>query len=233
MNSYLKSRILTQKPPISQNSQFGRNAQIVNFHGTQCTLRRSDGALVTIRGMSPFPILLHEQIRRKQWEEAIRLCRYAKSKDLWACLAAMAIHGQDLNTAEVAYASIDEVQKVHYVCYIKEIPSNEGRTAELALMRRQPREAEQILLAAGLVFRAIRMWIQLFNWDRAFELAVKYKTHVDTVLMYRDKYLKRMGMPETNPKFAQYAEGIEIDAEKIAAKIQMEEENERTRNRGR
>lgn len=31
-------------------------------------------------------------------------------KELWACLAAMAVFGNDLNTAEVAYAEIQEVK---------------------------------------------------------------------------------------------------------------------------
>ena len=91
-------------------SSFGRDVQFLGFFGTQCNLRKSDGSIVSVRNVSPFPGLLHEQVKRKQWEEAVRLCRYAKSKELWACLAAMAVHGGDLNTAEVAYAAIDEVR---------------------------------------------------------------------------------------------------------------------------
>lgn len=59
-----------------------------------------------------------------------------------------------------------QVHKVQYVCYIRDIPSIEGRAAELALLRHQPKEAESILLAANMMYRAIRMWIKLFNWDR-------------------------------------------------------------------
>ena len=36
----------------------------------------------------------------------------------------------------------------------------------MALFCRQPQEAETILLQAGLVYRAIQMNIDLFNWDR-------------------------------------------------------------------
>jgi intraflagellar transport protein 80 len=53
--------------------------------------------------------MLQEFAKKKQWEEAIRLCRAVKQKEIWACLAAMSVFGQDLNTAEVAYANIDEV----------------------------------------------------------------------------------------------------------------------------
>jgi intraflagellar transport protein 80 len=85
---------------------------------------------------------------------------------MWACLAAMAVAGQDLNTAELSYASIEEPQKVQYICFVRDIPSQEGRTAELALLRRQPNQAEAILVSAGLVYRAIRMWIRLYQWER-------------------------------------------------------------------
>ncbi|KAJ3020204.1 Intraflagellar transport protein 80 [Thoreauomyces humboldtii] len=208
-------------------SAFGKDAQIVNFQGTQCTVRRADGALVTVSNITPLPALLQEHARKKQWEEAIRLCRYVDMKELWACLAAMAVFGQDLNTAEVAYAAIDEISKVRYIVYIRDIPSAEGRAAELALLRRRPTEAENILLAANMTYRAIKMWIGLFNWERALELAIKYKTHVDTVLYYREKYLKAVGRRETNRKFVQYAQNVEVDWEKIKAKMAMEEETER------
>ncbi|KAL2911875.1 hypothetical protein HK105_208658 [Polyrhizophydium stewartii] len=173
--------------------------------------------------------MLQEFARKKQWEQAIRLCRHVKMRELWACLAAMSLFGQDLNTAEVAYAAIEEVHKVQYVTYIRDIPTPEGRAAELALMRHQPREAESILLAANLVYRAIRMWINLFNWDRALELALKYKTHVDTVLYFREKYLRALGRAENNKRFLQYAQGVPVDWEKIKAKIAMEESTEKTR----
>ncbi|KAJ1558255.1 Intraflagellar transport protein 80 [Nowakowskiella sp. JEL0078] len=163
--------------------------------------------------ISPFPGLLQECARKKQWEEAIRLCRYAKMKELWACLACMALNGQDLNTAEVAYASIDEIQKVQYICFIRDIPTAEARSAEMALMRKQPKEAENILLTANLVYRAIRMWINLFEWERALELAVKYKTHVDTGL----------------DSVAIIKFTVKVDWESIQNKIKMEDENEKTK----
>jgi intraflagellar transport protein 80 len=67
----------------------------------------------------------------------------------------------------VAYAAIDQVEKVQFILHIKEIPTNEGRNAELALFRRMPYEAEAILLQSQLYYRAIKMWIRLFNWERA------------------------------------------------------------------
>lgn len=44
--------------------------------------------------------------------------------------------------------------------------------------------------------------------SRALELAVKHKTHVDTVLAYREKFLQKFGRKETNKRFLQYSEGV-------------------------
>ncbi|EHB13439.1 Intraflagellar transport protein 80-like protein [Heterocephalus glaber] len=65
---------------------------------------------------------------------------------------------------------------------------------------------------------------------KALELAVKYKTHVDTVLAYRQKFLETFGKQETNERYLQYAEGLQIDWEKIKVKIQMEITKERERS---
>ena len=46
-------------------------------------------------------------------------------------------------------------------------------------------EAEQILLQARLFYRAIKMNIKLYRWERAMDIATKNNTHVDTVLAYR------------------------------------------------
>ena len=77
-------------------------------------------------------------------------CRYVKSQQIWACLAAMAVSGKELHTAEVAYAAIDQVDKLLYMCHIKELPTVEAREAELLLFRRrQVREARLVLVPVG------------------------------------------------------------------------------------
>lgn len=58
---------------------------------------------------------------------------------------------------------------------------------------------------------------------------MKHKTHVDTVLGYRQKFLEDFGKKETNKRFLQYAEGLEVDWDKIKAKIEMEIAKERER----
>lgn len=38
---------------------------------------------------------------------------------VWACLAGFATSAKELETAEIAYAAIDEADKVRYIQYIK------------------------------------------------------------------------------------------------------------------
>ncbi len=43
---------------------------------------------------------------------------------------------------------------------------------------------------------------------RALELAVKHKTHVDTVLAHRQQFLENFEKKETNKRFLQYSSGV-------------------------
>ena len=186
--------------------------------------------------VSPTPAMLYDFVSSGRWDEGARLCRYVKSDALWATLAAMALHGRHLDTAEIAFAALNEVDKLHYVLYIQSIPSEEGRQAELALWRREPDEAEHILLQASppLVYRAIKMNIRLFRWERALEVAVKNRAHVDTVLAYRQKYLEAFGKKESLPDFKEQLAklGGKIDLADVEAKKKQEKEAEAERAGG-
>lgn len=57
---------------------------------------------------------------------------------------------------------------------------------------------------------------------RALDLAIKHKTHVDTVLYLRQQYLKTLGKTENNNKFSTLSESVQIDEEKIQQKLEME-----------
>ncbi|KAK2538520.1 Ift80 [Columba guinea] len=212
-------------------SEFSKNPQIVHFVGNQITIRRADGSLIHLN-ISPYPAILHEYVSSSKWEDAVRLCRFVKDQTLWACLAAMAVANKDMATAEIAYASIGEIDKVQYINSIKDLPSKESRMAHILLFSGNTQEAETLLLQTGLIYQAIQVNINLYNWDRALELAVKHKTHVDTVLAYRQKFLEDFGKKETNKRFLQYAEGLEVDWNKIKAKIEMEIAKERERAAG-
>eukprot|EP01041_Mallomonas_annulata_P002936 gene2936-5768_t len=212
-----------------ESTELGRHAQISSYTGTRVSIRKADGSSIFMS--TPIDVeILYQLVRETKWEESLRLCRHQRSPPLWASLAAMALPKKQLDIAEVALAEVDEVE---YIQYIKEIPSEEGRLAELALFRRHPEEAERILLQANppLVYRAIEINMRLHRWDRALEIATKFRSHVDTVAGYRQRFLEQFNKTETIARFQQCA-NLTIDWDAIEAKIQREKDDEKSRGGG-
>ncbi len=58
---------------------------------------------------------------------------------------------------------------------------------------------------------------------------MKHKTHIDTVLGRRERYLESFQRKENSANFLKYQGNVEIDWEKIDAKIAAEQETERSR----
>ena len=155
-------------------------------------MRRADGAQVTAT-VAPYSDMLHEYGSQHRWDEAVGVCRFVEDRGCWCALASMALEASNLDVAEISLAALREVDKLQYILYVKSIPSAEARNAELALYKRRPDDAERILLQATppLVYRAIKMRIRAFQWDKALDLAVKHRSHVDTVLAYRSASTSR------------------------------------------
>lgn len=72
---------------------------------------------------------------------------------------------------------IFQLPKVQNIKFIKEQPSKESHLARLLLFSGQIQEAEAVLLQAGLIYQAIQVNIDLFNWDR---YTIPAGTHVAT-----------------------------------------------------
>ena len=87
-------------------------------------------------------------------------------------------------------------------------------------------EAEQILLQARLFYRAIKMNIKLYRWERALDIALNNKTHVDTVIAYRARFLEQYSKEEEIDKFKQYSKDIQVDWNTIKAKIRSDKDRE-------
>jgi intraflagellar transport protein 80 len=92
----------------------------------------------------------------------------------------------------------------------------------MAVLTGNLQDAENILLQAGLIFRAVLLNTYNHQWEKALDLAIKHKTHVDTVLAYRIKHLNRFDKEETIKKFKEYNNEVDIDWEKINAKVEAE-----------
>ena len=161
-------------------AEFGQLAQVASFRGTKIVVRRADGAQVTAT-VAPYSDMLHEYGSQHRWDEAVGVCRFVEDRGCWCALASMALEASNLDVAEISLAALREVDKLQYILYVKSIPSAEARNAELALYKRRPDDAERILLQATppLVYRAIKMRIRAFQWDKALDLAVKHRSHVE------------------------------------------------------
>lgn len=218
---FVDSNILALTLTEQDITDSGKNLTLLNYIGSRACLRRTDGSKIVVP-ISPFPITLHNLIINNKWDEAVRLCRFAKSNSLWACLAAMAMHEKKLQAAEIAYAAIREVDKVEYLNHIKDMSNKDIRSAKMALFCGNFGEAESILQRAGFIYHIIQLNMDLFEWERALDVAIKHKTHIDTVLGFRKLYLEEMGTKETSNKFKQYSQGVSIQWDKIRAKVDAE-----------
>lgn len=208
---------------------FTRNDRIQDFSGNRVNVRRgSDGALLTF-SVNPYPSMLFAHIAKHDWEGAVRLCRFLNDELLWSMITSMAIKHGELNTAEIGYAALTQTDKVRYIHWLKEIPSAEGRQAELNVFQRQLPEAERILLQAGLIYRAIEMHMRLYNWERALEIAVERRTHVDTVVGRRQQYLEAVGRKESLDKFKQAQGSVKVEWDVINEKVKQELAKEQQR----
>jgi len=212
---------------------FGKLPRIVAFDGSRITVRRGDGASV-VGTAALHPPMLYALVLKNDWQSAIRLARFVKSPQLWAALAALSISAKHLDAAEVALAALGDVAKLSYIQYIKNIPSVEGRNAEMALYRRAaPETAENILLQANppLLYRAIKLNTRLFRWERALALAEKYGEHVETALGYRRRHLAAVHREEHLGAYMKHADKP-VDWTAIQAAKQRSKQAEQSRAGG-
>uniref|UniRef100_A0A8R1TQ96 Intraflagellar transport protein 80 homolog n=1 Tax=Onchocerca volvulus TaxID=6282 RepID=A0A8R1TQ96_ONCVO len=216
-------RDLLQKTVFENDeNDFGKSPYLHNFVGNHISVRRSDGALIPCT-ITPFAFALNSCIVANKWDQAIRLCRHIRENYLWAMLAATATDAKNFYTAESAYSALDETEKVKFLSQLRAEHSNEVRSAMMTAFRRNFKDADAMLVQNGHFFRAIMLNISLFRWQRALELAIKYKMHLETVIGYRQKYLQETGRKETDQNFLRHQSEVEIDWDHIQQIIREDE----------
>ena len=227
--------------------------RIVAFERGRISTRSGNGSLITYMvPLALYSLALERCVQQHRWPKAVHLCRTVsrcegqvrgdQGHTLWACLAALALQQQHIETAKTAYASLGLIDKVQFMNFLKEVPSDEGRAAELALFKGvPPKEVEAMLLQSSLHYRAVKLNIRMFHWERALELAQRQAQQgelelVHIVLWHRRRYLLRQGRPEhLEPYVAQedeLEEGTELVDEEVKAKIQREKNKEVQRPQG-
>lgn len=77
-------------------------------------VRRKDGGIISI-GISPYPTILFDFCEKGKLDRGLKLCRFVKEQYLWACLAAVCLKHKDLDTAETAFAAIEQPEKISFI----------------------------------------------------------------------------------------------------------------------
>ena len=78
----------------------------------------------------------------------------------------------------------------------------------MALLSGDLLTAEGILLQNGLTEEAVRINIEIYNWNRALELAIRHRKQLDEVLNARKEYLRVINKKETNQNFLEYMANV-------------------------
>ena len=98
----------------------------------------------------------------------------------------------------------------------------------MALLFHRQSEAEQIYIQNKFYYRAVKMHIDGYRWEKALKLCRDFKVDLAIFVGLRKRYLERIKKEETNKQFLQAAqEAGEIDAETLDQKIKAEEEKEK------
>ena len=102
-------------------AQKGVFSQIKSFSCSIVHICNDNNGLSIELYVTPFAQIIRNLIASYQWKEAIQVCHLAKNDALWAMLAGLAMEHSDLNTLEIAIRATKQVDKLHYIQYIKGI----------------------------------------------------------------------------------------------------------------
>jgi intraflagellar transport protein 80 len=177
---YVDKELMNLCKLVKDEPDIGRDCQIISFYGNNITVKKKDGSQKVVAS-SPYPQMLLDLCAGNEWDKAIKLCRYIKEEFLWAILASISLGRRHIETAEISLANINSIEKVQFITSL----ANESpivRKAELLLYFKKIDEAEELYLSKGMNYRAIKLNLKLYRWDRAVQLVKKLKVHADTVL---------------------------------------------------
>lgn len=211
-------------------SDIGKNATITGFSNSTCTIARSNGC-IAYRIINPYAKTLLETLRvPNNILKALKLCRLVKDKILWTAFSSYCLLNREINVAQLAVSNIDEVDKVNFIEKIlrmREKHVNEAIIgANLLMLTNRVDEAEALLIETGFIYRAIKLNLDAFRWDKALGLAQEHNKHVDTVLGYRKKYLEGAAKEENNAKFLQLSKEIPVNWEEIKKNVATDKQKE-------
>ncbi|ETN75681.1 hypothetical protein NECAME_12181 [Necator americanus] len=74
----------------------------------------------------------------------------------------------------------------------------------MVLLAGKVSEADSLLEKGGSVYQAIMLNVIMLRWSRALDLAIKYKSFLEIVMGFRQRYLEKLGREETDEKFLRH-----------------------------
>ena len=235
---YIDKELMGLCKMVKEEPDIGRDCQITSFYGTNIIVKKKDGSQKIVAS-SPYPQMLFDFTNSGEWAKALKLCRYLKEEYLWAIFASICLAVRNIENADIALANINSIEKVQFITSLAVLPPvvrpyhsiarsiSVVRKAELLIFFKRIDEAEELYLSKGLNYRAIKLNIKLYRWDRAVQLVKKLKVHADTLLSYRERYLRQMDLDETNDIYKQLKKHVgDYKWEDIETKIKAEKEKE-------
>uniref|UniRef100_A0A2S2Q7F7 Intraflagellar transport protein n=1 Tax=Sipha flava TaxID=143950 RepID=A0A2S2Q7F7_9HEMI len=218
----LNDQILVRKSlEKSDLSFYGNKLNIESYHENLVGLTNTDGVKIYVQ-VSPYLEAMKNYIGAGKWMECRNVCRSVKNEAMWALLAGAAVSAKQLDTAEECFLAIGQIERAMFIQHIKTMSDRTVQESLLAMLSGKISDAESILLRNGYTLKAIMFNIQIHNWTRVLELAVKHKKYLNLVIYERRKYLEFYKKQETNEKFLKYS-NVEIDNEEILKEIENEE----------
>ena len=194
-------------------------ADLNSFDGTHAFVTAKDGAFCVVP-INPFLIMVHEAVEvHRNWKVVLQICRAMNDQSLWAVCATCAVQAGDVDAAQEAYAALSLVDRVMFLGKVKKMKSPASRNAMIAVLQGRENEAEDILIQGGCTFRAVKMNISMCRWERALNIAKRNNKYVEVVAAYRTKYIKDMGIKETDDNFIKLGQ---VDMDSVRSIIQQE-----------
>jgi len=191
----------------------------VSFVGDKVEVK-VNGRIERVFFISPLSSSLQENFGKKRFERCLEICRLSNDLKIWTVLAALSIKNRKIDLSIEAFAMTKSADKLDFFKKLRKIAGKEERNSEYAFFRNKTKEAEDILLQSSppLVHRALKLNIRQFKWARALELAVRYDTHIDTVVAYRRRHMELTKGKERDENFIKYGENVNVDWRAVLGK---------------
>jgi len=198
----------------------GRNPNFIGFYETMMSFKNSEGS--TVRTTIPvYAQLLLERIKQKKLQEAVSICRLTNQKYLWAVLGGYCLESGELNVMQECFSALGHVDKLEQINKIQNMDNKTSQITEIKLLGND-KDASRGLLKQASIFETIKILIAQNEWTQALNIAVKNESHVDTVLYMRQLFLKKREKNETDSKFIEMAQNIDVEWADVKTKVAQE-----------